>query len=60
MKYNINETPFIVEYFKEEYQVKDKDELGRLFMKRLSDGRTDLALDRDVYFLRKTVEELEE
>ncbi len=50
----------IVEYFKEEYQVKEKDEIGRLFMKRLSDGRTDLALDSDVYFLRKTVEEMEE
>ncbi len=50
----------IVEYFKEEYQVIDKDEIGRLFMKRLSDGRTDLAFDSDVYFLRKPVEELEE
>ena len=47
----------IVEYFKEEYQVEEKDEIGRLFMKRLSDGRTDLAFDSDVYFLRKTVEE---
>ena len=49
----------IVEYFKEEYQVKDKDEIGRLFMRRLSDRRADLAFDSDVYFLRKTVEDEE-
>lgn len=50
----------IVEYFKEEYQVKYKDEIGRLFIKRLSDGRRYIALDSDVYFLRKPVEGLEE
>lgn len=50
----------IVEYLKEEYQVKDKDRAGRLFIKRLSDGRTALTHERQVYFLRKTVEELEE
>lgn len=50
----------IVEYFKEEYQVIDKDEVGRLFLKRLSDGRTDLAIGDWVYFLRKTIEEEEE
>lgn len=50
----------IVEYFKEEYQVMDKDGEGRLFIKRLSDGRTALTRDTQVYFLRKTVEEPEE
>lgn len=50
----------IVECFKEEYQVVDKDEFGGLFLRRLSDGDAVLALDSDVYFLRKTVEELEE
>lgn len=50
----------IVEFCKEEYQVKDKDKFGRLFLKRLSDGRTALAFDEWVYFLRKTIKEEEE
>lgn len=57
MKYYNIQVGDIVEYFKEEYQVMDKDKFGRLFLKRLSDGKTELALDEWVYFLRKTVEE---
>ena len=60
MKYYNIQVGDIVEYFKEEYQVMDKDKFGRLFLKRLSDGKTELALDEWVYFLRKTVEEEEE
>ena len=42
----------IVEYFKEEFIIEDKDKMNRLLMKPLNGGRRQMAFENDVYYLR--------